>query len=334
MSDNTEYTHTAEITPDLAGERLDKALSVLVPALSRTRLKALMLEGMVEIEGEMITDPSASVMEGDTYTITVPAPDDPIPASEDIKLDIIHEDDDIVVINKPAGLVVHPGPGHASATLVNALIHHCGSSLSGIGGVKRPGIVHRLDKDTSGVMVAAKNDAAHRSLSEQFSAHSITRRYIAIATGCPKPLTGIISTLIIRNPHNRKKMTTSDTKGKEAVTFYNVKEILGPAGQAGASLVECTLKTGRTHQVRVHMAHIGHPLIGDQTYGRGRVPKILKDTPAGDAIARFPRQALHAAHLGFVHPKTWESLAKTGERMEFTSPMPNDMEKLVKSLKT
>ena len=323
MSDNTENILTIEILPSLAGERADKALAALLPDLSRTRIKALMLAGLVEADGELAGDPAAAVTEGEVYIVTVPAPDDPVLRGEDIKLDVLFEDDEVIVVNKPAGLVVHPAPGNYSGTLVNALIHHCGQSLSGIGGVRRPGIVHRLDKDTSGVMVAAKTDAAHRGLAEQFHEHTITRKYAAVALGCPRPLTGTVKTLIARHPKNRKKMAVSDKRGKEAVTFYNVKDVFNDA----ASLVECTLKTGRTHQVRVHMAHLGHPIVGDATYGRGKVPKSLQGTEAGDAVRDFPRQALHAAHLGLKHPKT-------GEWLDFDCPLPMDMEKLIKILKT
>jgi 23S rRNA pseudouridine1911/1915/1917 synthase len=286
-----------------------------------------MLKGHITRDGEAATDPAGVAKEGEIYEITIPPSEDAVPKGEDIPLNILFEDDDLIVIDKPAGLVVHPGAGNADGTLVNALIHHCGDSLSGIGGVRRPGIVHRLDKDTSGVMIAAKNDAAHRALSEQFSAHTVMRKYLAVVTGCPLPLEGRVETLIARNPRHRKKMAVSKTKGKEARTRFAVKELFRAKGQPLASLVECALETGRTHQVRVHMAHLGHPLIGDQLYGRGKTPKAAAGTEAGEAIQAFPRQALHAAHLAFTHPLT-------GKTLSFDSPLPKDMKNLVKILKS
>ncbi len=315
------------IPETLGGERLDKALAMLVPELSRTRLKALMLEGHIIRDGEAAADPAGVAKPGEIYEITIPPSEDAAPKGEDLPLNILFEDDDLIVIDKPAGLVVHPGAGNASGTLVNALIHNCGDSLSGIGGVRRPGIVHRLDKDTSGVMVAAKNDAAHRALSDQFSAHTMMRKYLAVVTGCPLPLSGRFDTLIGRHPRHRKKMTVLKTKGKEARTRYETKGVFRAKGQPFAALVECTLETGRTHQVRVHMAHLGHPLVGDKTYGRGKVPKNVQNSEAGDVIANFPRQALHAAYLAFTHPVTGQALA-------FDSPPPEDMKTLVKILKS
>lgn len=321
MTEIDAKIHTAVVPEDLAGARLDKALATLLPEMSRTRLKALMQDGLVTKDGTPVTDPSIKVKEGQVFEVQVPEAEEPIPKPENIPLNILFEDNDLIVIDKPAGLVVHPAPGNYSGTLVNALLHHCGDSLSGIGGVKRPGIVHRLDKDTSGVMVVAKNDTSHHRLSKQFAKHSLTRKYKAVVTGTPTPLAGRIETMIARHPVNRKKMAVSDKKGKEAVTHYQVVEVM-----PWTSIVECTLETGRTHQVRVHMAHIGHPLIGDPLYSRGRVPKPLKGKPAETALKNFPRQALHAFFLSFTHPVTKE--IKT-----FQSPMPSDMQALVKALK-
>lgn len=313
--------HTAVVPKDLAGVRLDKALATLLPELSRTRLKALMQDGLVTKDGTPVTEPSIKVKTGQAFEVNVPKAIEPIPKPENIPLNILFEDEDVIVIDKPAGLVVHPAPGHYSGTLVNALLFHCGDSLSGIGGVKRPGIVHRLDKDTSGVMVVAKNDKSHQHLSEQFSNHSLTRKYKAIVTGTPHPHGGRIETLIARNPKHRQKMAVSKNKGKEARTIYQVCQVL-----PWTAVVECTLETGRTHQVRVHMAHIGHPLIGDKLYSRGRIPKALKGKSAETALKNFPRQALHAFYLSFTHPTT--KAIKT-----FQSPMPSDMQALVKALK-
>lgn len=322
----SEKTQRATIPDALSGERLDRALHALAPALSRTRIKALIQQGRVVCREETATDPAAKVKAGECYTLTVPAPEDPVPKAEHIALNILHEDEDLIVIDKPAGLVVHPAPGHAGGTLVNALIAHCGESLSGIGGVKRPGIVHRLDKDTSGVMVAAKNDAAHKALAAQFSKHTVERAYLALVAGCPAPLEGEIEGPIGRHPKNRKKMAVLEGKGRAALTRYRVNEVFRANGKVVAALVECTLETGRTHQVRVHMAHIGHPVIGDPLYSRGRAPKALKGTEAGEAIENFSRQALHAARLSFTHPRT-------KQRLTFTSPPPSDMKALHNALK-
>jgi len=323
-----EKTKEIIIPAALEAERLDKALATLLPEFSRTRLKALMLEGHILGKDGAAANPSHTVRVGEVYLITVPAAGEATPKGENIPLRILYEDKDLIVIDKPAGLVVHPGAGNAKGTLVNALIHHCGDSLSGIGGIKRPGIVHRLDKDTSGVMIAAKNDAAHRALSRQFSAHSIERRYLAVVSGCPLPLTGRVDTWIARHPVNRKKMAVArENRGKEAHTRYRTVEVYNSKGQPAAALVECALETGRTHQVRVHMAHLGHPLIGDKLYGRGKIPKNSVGTPAAESIKSFPRQALHAAHLGFVHPAT-------GETLSFDAPLPKDMKTLVKALKS
>ncbi len=309
---------TAVIEQDFAGSRLDKALAALAPALSRERLKALILEGRVTGgAGEAVRDPARKVEAGQRFTLHVPeaAPADAQP--QDIPLSIVHEDAHLIVVDKPAGLVVHPAAGNPDGTLVNALLHHCSGQLSGIGGVARPGIVHRIDKDTSGLLVVAKSDAAHEGLSRQFKDHSITRRYQAIVAGRPRPGTGTIDTWIGRSERDRKKMAVrTEGRGKQAITHYRVLEAL-----SGATLVECRLETGRTHQVRVHMSHIGHPLLGDPVYRTRARPlgTIL------DALA-FRRQALHAASLGFIHPVM-------GETLVFESPLPADMQQLLSRLR-
>jgi 23S rRNA pseudouridine1911/1915/1917 synthase len=289
-------THTVAAEAADRG-RLDAFLAARVPALSRSRLKALIVAGAVSADGETIKDPSRAVKPGTSYRIAVPPAAPAVPAAQDIALTILFEDAHVIVIDKPAGLVVHPAPGNPDRTLVNALIHHCGAGLTGIGGVARPGIVHRLDKDTSGVMVAAKTAAAHESLVAQFAARTIERRYGALVWGVPEPAAGRIEGNIGRSPRNRKKMAVLRSGGRAAATRYRVLARIGTR----ASRVECRLETGRTHQIRVHMAHIGHPVIGDPLYGGRR--KLLSD--AGIAA---PYQALHAFRLGFRHPATGEML--------------------------
>jgi len=307
------------IPPALAGQRLDKALAVLAaadtspdaPVLSRARLQALLAEERLTLNGKMIADASRKVKEGEVYELAVPPPEAAKPEAQKIALNIVYEDDDVLVIDKAPGLVVHPAPGNRDQTLVNALLAHCGDTLSGIGGVARPGIVHRLDKDTSGLMVVAKNDLAHQALSAQFADRSLSRTYQALVHGAPVLRMGIIDAPIGRHTRDRKKMAVA-AKGKAARTRYKVLEIF-----TDAALVECNLETGRTHQIRVHMTHIKHPLIGDPTYGRGRAQKKVYD---------FPRQALHAAAIKFIHPRT-------GKMMSFTSPLPKDMQGLLKRLR-
>tara|TARA_R110002124_G_scaffold9429_10_gene48407 strand:+ start:7287 stop:8255 length:969 start_codon:yes stop_codon:yes gene_type:complete len=303
-------THSLKIPADQAGERLDKALTALLPDLSRARLQALLAEGQVaDGAGQPVTEAKRKVRAGEGYTVTIPPPVPATPEGQAIPLDVVYEDDDLIVIDKPQGLVVHPAAGNADGTLVNALLAHCKGSLSGIGGVERPGIVHRLDKDTSGLMVAAKHDIAHRGLARQFEDHSIDRAYRALVWGVPRPAAGEIIGAIGRDPRNRKKMAVRpDGSGKWAKTFYTVLERFGDR----AALVECRLATGRTHQIRVHMASIGHPVIGDPLYGgrRARVsglPSELK-TP----LSNCKNQALHASILGFTHPVT-------GDRLSFSS---------------
>ena len=310
---------TAVVDDGHAGARLDRALADLVPALSRERLKSLILDGRVA-DGLCgpVRDPSRRVQPGQSFTLHIP---EAIPAearAQPIPLVIIYEDDALVVVDKPAGLVVHPAAGNPEGTLVNALLHHCKGSLSGIGGVARPGIVHRIDKDTSGLIVVAKTDAAHEGLARQFKDHSIVRRYLAIVRGHPLPAAGTVDKWIGRSDSNRKKMAVQrEGRGKHAVTHYRVLERLD-----GAALVECRLETGRTHQVRVHMSHIGHPLVGDPVYGTGGKGKL------SDLLVKlsFRRQALHAASLGFIHPVT-------GESLNFETIVPADMQELLSQLR-
>jgi 23S rRNA pseudouridine1911/1915/1917 synthase len=314
------------IPEEASGERLDRALAALLPEMSRSRLKALIEAGNLTLEtsGATIDEPSLRVKPGQTYLLNVPDAAPPVPLGQDIHLEIAYEDADIIVVDKPAGMVVHPAPGNPDKTLVNALIAHCGDSLSGIGGVKRPGIVHRIDKDTSGLIIAAKNDAAHHALSEAFAAHDIQRAYKCLVWGLPSPKAGTIETLIGRHPTHRQKMAVVSRNGKEAITHYQVEQSFG----LGAALVECRLETGRTHQIRVHMTHLGHPLIGDPVYGRATIARRAQLTDnAREAARGFPRQALHAALLGVTHPRT-------GTYMEWESDIPADMVELARLLGT
>ncbi len=307
------------------GERLDRTLAGALDGLSRSRIKALIEDGHVrEAAGGTITDPNFRVKQGQSFAIFVPDPVDTTPRAQAIALDVVYEDSSLIVIDKPAGLVVHPAPGNMENTLVNALLAHCGDSLSGIGGVRRPGIVHRLDKDTSGLMVAAKTDAAHRSLSEQFAAHDMERAYRALVWGAPSPPSGDIEGNIGRSAQNRKKMAVVTGRGKTALTRYRVEQRFGAGPEAAASLVECRLATGRTHQIRVHMTHIGHPVIGDPVYGGGA--RRARRQPLGvagtEAVAMLERQALHAATLGFRHPES-------GASVRFESKLPRDITVLI-----
>jgi 23S rRNA pseudouridine1911/1915/1917 synthase len=298
--------------------------------MSRSRLRQLIDEGRVSRGGQTIKDPNHRVKPDETYVLDVPQAVAANPVGQDIPLTVVYEDNDLIVIDKPAGLVVHPAAGNPDGTLVNALIAHCGESLSGVGGVVRPGIVHRLDKDTSGLLVAAKNERAMRSLAKQFASHTIERAYHAIIWGSPRLGEGRIETQIGRNPFDRKRMGVMRTGGKEARTRYHVMERFGEETRPIASLVECRLETGRTHQIRVHLTHLGHPLIGDPAYGRGRQSPRAK-TPEEEAayriITEFPRQALHAWLLGFHHP----TLHKT---LQFQSEWPQDMAELLNALRT
>ena len=296
-----DNTYTVHVPEDKAGYRLDRLLAEALSDISRTRLKALIEEGQVELAGKPVKSASIKTKSGEEYQVLIPPVRPPVPEGQDIPLEVLYEDNDLLVINKPVGLVVHPAAGNPDGTLVNALIAHCGDSLSGIGGVSRPGIVHRLDKGTSGTMVVAKNDIAHRNLSEQFARHSLERAYQAIVWGVPSPYEGKITGQIGRSPHNRKKMAVVEKGGKYACTNYKVIEQYGRV----ASLVECRLETGRTHQIRVHMASIGHSVIGDPVYGRN--PKGVRSRLPEDArlyINYLNNQLLHAYLIGFEHPMT------------------------------
>lgn len=319
------------VSGDEGFARLDRVLAVRCPALSRSRLKALILAGSVTVRGTPIRDPAYHVTGGDTITIDVPEAVPAEPAGEDIALDIVFEDDDIIVIDKPKGLVVHPAAGHETGTLVNALIAHCGASLSGIGGVRRPGIVHRLDKDTTGLMVVAKNDAAHASLSAQFADHGRTgemrRGYLAFAWGVPSRVRGTVDAPIDRHPHAREKMAVREG-GREAVTHWEIQETFAAKdGKPIAALMACQLETGRTHQIRVHLAHIGHPLMGDSVYGPHFKTKVTHLAPRSRAaLTSLDRQALHAYLLVLEHPRT-------GEILHWESPLPEDLVLLQNALR-
>jgi 23S rRNA pseudouridine1911/1915/1917 synthase len=306
---------TAQIADDAAGWRLDRALAAAVPTLSRERLKALISSGRVTGPQGPVRDPAAKAVSG-PYAVAVPEPAPAHNAPQDIALDIVFEDEHLLVVDKPAGMVVHPAAGNFDGTLVNALLHHCAGRLSGIGGVARPGIVHRIDKDTSGLLVVAKTDVAHEGLAAQFARHSIDRRYQAVVAGVPNPPSGQVDAPLARSSANRQKMAIVEgARGKRAVTRY---ALVRPLREA--ALLECRLETGRTHQVRVHMSSIGHPLVGDPVYGRTRSAhrELLKRLA-------FERQALHAAELGFVHPVTRAALS-------FKSAVPSDMQELLSAL--
>jgi len=309
-------TIEVRLEPAHAGWRLDRALAASIPTLSRERLKSLIRSGAVDSGGTLLRDPALKVRGTENLQLAVPEPEPARNEPQDIPLRVVFEDEHLLVVDKPAGLVVHPAAGNRDGTLVNALLHHCGGSLSGIGGVARPGIVHRIDKDTSGLLVVAKTDVTHEGLARQFAAHSIDRRYLAIVSGVPKTADGTVDAPLARSAANRKKIAiVAGRRGKRAVTHWRRVSVL-----RDAALVECRLETGRTHQVRVHMASIGHPLVGDPVYGRaGKTHgKLLKDL-------QFHRQALHAAELGFIHPVT-------ERRLSFASAMPADMQQLFKAL--
>ena len=309
---------TATVAADAAGWRLDRALAAALPTLSRERLKALIGAGAVTgPAGALVRDPAAKAVPGGAYRVAVPEPTPAHNEAQDIALEIVFEDEHLLVVDKPAGMVVHPAAGNLDGTLVNALLHHCAGRLSGIGGVARPGIVHRIDKDTSGLLVVAKTDPAHEGLSAQFARHSIVRRYLALVAGRPNPPSGSVDAPLARSSANRKKMAiVAEGRGKRAVTHYRMLEPL-----RDSALVECRLETGRTHQVRVHMASLGHALLGDPVYGR--TPAALRELLKKQA---FARQALHAAELGLVHPTTGKSLS-------FQSPVPSDMQELLSALR-
>ncbi|NVO54887.1 RluA family pseudouridine synthase [Rhodobacteraceae bacterium B1Z28] len=324
--------------------RLDKALSRDVPAeenLSRTRLVRLIADGAVQVNGVVADDPKSKVSEGAVIEIIVAEAEDSHIGPEDIPLEIIYEDADLIVINKPAGMVVHPAPGSPNGTLVNALLHHCGDDLSGVGGVKRPGIVHRIDKETSGLLVVAKSDVAHHGLAAQFEAHSVERYYRAICYGVPDAneprLRGVkgvsfepgnimrLTTQLARHKSDRQRQAVLFHGGRHAVTRARVVETFGTP--TGLALIECWLETGRTHQIRVHMAHAGHGLVGDPVYGgKRKLAARAFNAATADAVRAFPRQALHAAVLGFDHPVT-------GETLRFEAELPQDMDNLIAQLR-
>ncbi|KQW82209.1 RluA family pseudouridine synthase [Brevundimonas sp. Root1279] len=320
-----EDAEVLEARLDQGGVRLDKALADIFPTLSRARLQTLLAEGVVTRDGEPVSSGSAKAQPG-LYAVALPPVVSATPLPEAIPLTVLFEDADLIVVDKPAGMAAHPAPGSETGTLVNALLAHCGDSLSGIGGVARPGIVHRLDKDTSGVMVAAKSDRAHAGLSALFATHDIERTYLALTRGAPSPVKGRIETLLGRSSSDRKKMAVLRSGGRNAITDYVVQQVYGMPAKAGAAplaaRVACTLHTGRTHQIRVHLASKGAPILGDPVYGSGSPAAPVR---AAIAAAGLTRQALHAAVLGFVHPVT-------GEPLRFETAPPADMQALEKGL--
>lgn len=307
-----------------AGERVDRLLASAWSDISRSRLKQLIEDGCLAADGATIAEPSTRVKAGWCLQLRLPEPAPARPEAQAMNLKIVYDDDAVIVVDKPAGLVVHPAPGNPKGTLVNALIAHCGDSLQGIGGERRPGIVHRLDKETSGLIVAAKTQQAHEALVQQFSARTIDRSYLAVCWGLLAPTSGRLTGAIGRSPRNRKKMAVVKQGGREAATRYRTLEVLA---SGAASLVECRLETGRTHQIRVHLTEAGHPLLGDPLYGRTQ-PKAMKllGIQARATVDRFNRQALHAATLAFTHPQT-------GERLSFESPLPADLQGLIAALR-
>ncbi len=323
---SSTYSYTIDET--YAGLRIDKVVSALQDDLSRARVQALIDEGHVRVNGVVCVAASRKVQSGDTVVLQVPALREAEPQPEDIALDIVYEDSDLLVLNKAAGMVVHPGAGNYDGTLVNALLHHCAGDLSGIGGVMRPGIVHRLDKETSGLMVVAKHDKAHQGLAAQLEDRSLSRIYYALVLKVPMPIKGSVDYTVGRDPRNRQKMAVNVRGGKDARTFYHVTETFGEA----CALVECKLESGRTHQIRVHMAAIKHPLIGDPAYGpqATAVQAALKRAEYSEAVIAdvlsFPRQALHAGKISFVHPVR-------GETCHFEADMPDDFSKLLNLLR-
>lgn len=333
-TNGTEREASASTRPEHAGQRLDRVLAELLPDISRSRIQALIRSGHVKGPDGTIGDPGQRVKPAEAYRVALPPPEPAEPMGQAIPLAIVHEDKDLIVINKPAGLVVHPAAGHADGTLVNALIAHCGESLSGIGGVKRPGIVHRLDKETSGLLVVAKNDAAHQGLAEQFASHGadgrLERTYVALVWGVPSRRAGTIEARVGRSPANRTRMAVvKGEAGRHAVTHYEVIEVFSSCdGKPLASLLKLRLETGRTHQIRVHLAHIGHPVMGDPLYGVGFKASAGRLEPAGrEALEKLGRQALHAAEIGFEHPRH-------GRALRFASPVPDDMDLLIRALRS
>ncbi len=320
------------VSADEARERLDRYLAGKIAGLSRARAQALIRGGCASVAGRRVTDANHRLNEGDGVLVIVPPREPSKAVAETIPLEIVYEDGHLLVIDKPAGLVVHPAPGHRSGTLVNALLAHCGEDLSGTGGLNRPGIVHRLDKDTSGLLVVAKTEAAHGGLSAQFAAHGadgrLERAYLALCWGAPAKSRGVVDARIGRSPANRQKMAVrAAPAGRHAVTRFRVRQCFaGVSGETAASLLWLELATGRTHQIRVHMAHIGHPLLGDPAYGAGfKTRARVLPSAAREALERLGHQALHAAELGFEHPVS-------GERLRFSSPPPEDLARLIEAL--
>ncbi len=318
-----ETTIILTVTGAEAGARLDKWLSDRVAGLSRSRIQALLADQRVTLSERTIDDASYRVKQGEKFILRVPPPEEAAPIALPLPLSIAYEDADLIVIDKPAGMVVHPAAGHWQDTLVNALLAHCGTSLSGIGGVRRPGIVHRLDKDTSGLLVAAKHDRAHAGLAAQFAAHTVQRIYLALVWGAPHPAFGRIETQIGRSRANRKKMAVLKDGGKRAITNYETLQRFGDPADPVISLVRCRLETGRTHQIRVHLGHLGHAIIGDPAYGAARGKRKALSSTSRQAIAELGRQALHAATLGFIHPVS-------GKKIHLESPLPADIAKLIR----
>jgi 23S rRNA pseudouridine1911/1915/1917 synthase len=331
---NTQSAHkrfVVDVGADEAGNRLDRLLATRLADFSRSRLQVLIRAHKVTRNGVAVPELGHRVKTGEIYIVEVPAAEPAALAPEAIPLSVVYEDAQLVVIDKPKGLAVHPGPGHATGTLVNALIAHCGTSLSGIGGVRRPGIVHRLDKDTTGLLVVAKTDAAHAGLARQFATHGadgkLERSYLALVWGVPDRKRGSIAASLTRSSANRTKIMVAGQGGRHAVTQYTVLETYGPTAKPVASLLQLTLETGRTHQIRVHLAHIGHPLLGDMTYGSGfKASARNLSPPAQAALDALDRQALHAGELAFLHPVT-------GKRVRFRCPLPADMASLVDALR-
>ena len=318
MAEDAEIIDLPVVESSFNGWRLDKFLVRVLNDFSRARLQQLIKQGCLSKGGQIISDTSLKIHTGEQYQIIVPPPEDPIPEPENIPLDIIYEDDDLLVVNKPAGMTVHPAPGAYHGTLVHGLLYHCQGCLSGIGGVKRPGIVHRIDKDTSGLLVVAKNDVAHQSLTRQFTVHSIERTYLAFIYGVLNPMSGTVDAPIGRSPYDRKKMAIVSKNGKPAVTHYQTQTVCGKT----ASLVKCHLETGRTHQIRVHLSSLGGNLIGDQLYVKAKKSLVTGiSQELKEYINNFPRQALHAQTLGFSHPRTDKFL-------QFTSNLPADLQEL------
>jgi len=311
--------HSVSAGPEAAGQRTDRFLADAIGSVSRSRVKALIELGLVSRDGVTLHEPAEPVRPGVLYQLTVPAPLPAIPQAEAIPFPILYEDSDLIVLDKPPGLVVHPAPGNEAGTLVNALLAHCGENLPGIGGERRPGIVHRLDKDTSGLMVVAKSELALAALAAAFASRDLDRAYLALCWGLPNPAAGEIEGAIGRDPRDRKRMAIVARGGRTALTRYRTLA----THQAAVALLECRLATGRTHQIRVHLASRGHPLIGDPLYLR-RIPPAARGLPESlrRPLLDFPRQALHAARLGFVHPRT-------GEALSFATPPPTDMQRLL-----